>query len=53
MICKKHPKYKAIRQPKVDCDACWCLYHIAEDFRKDNKLTKKDYQKLCPQLSGQ
>ena len=24
--CLKHPKYKVIRQPRVCCDACWCLW---------------------------
>ncbi len=27
MNCKKHPKYKAIYKPRVDCLACWIMYH--------------------------
>ncbi len=26
MNCEKHPKYKAILKPRVDCRACWILY---------------------------
>ena len=26
MICEKHPKYKAIYQPKCDCLVCWIMY---------------------------
>lgn len=26
MTCKKHPKYKAIRKPRVDCEPCWEMY---------------------------
>ena len=25
-MCKKHPKYKAVKCPRVDCDACWRMY---------------------------
>lgn len=25
--CKKHPKYKAIREPKVDCRPCWDYFY--------------------------
>jgi len=24
--CKKHPKYKAIRRPRVACGVCWDMY---------------------------
>lgn len=26
-MCKKHPKYKGIRKPRVDCLACWSTYN--------------------------
>lgn len=26
MKCKKHPQYKAIRKPRVDCPECWAMY---------------------------
>jgi hypothetical protein len=24
--CKKHPKYKAIKPPRVDCKDCWNIF---------------------------
>ena len=24
--CKKHPQYKAIKRPNVNCDDCWNIY---------------------------
>lgn len=24
--CEEHPRYRAIRAPRVDCPTCWCLY---------------------------
>lgn len=27
-MCKKHPKYKAIKVPKCDCDDCWKMYMV-------------------------
>lgn len=26
MRCKDHPTYRAIRPPRVACDACWWMY---------------------------
>lgn len=26
MKCPKHPKYKAIKEPKVNCVWCWNMY---------------------------
>ena len=26
--CKKHPKYKGIKQPKYECEDCFVLYFI-------------------------
>ena len=25
-MCEKHPKYKAVKSPRVDCDDCWKMY---------------------------
>lgn len=33
MICKKHPKYKGIRKPKIDCLDCFKVY--AEKLYED------------------
>lgn len=27
MKCKKHPKYKAVRKPTADCEACRKIYN--------------------------
>lgn len=26
MKCLKHPKYKAVQAPRIDCTKCWDLY---------------------------
>jgi hypothetical protein len=26
MKCKKHPKYKGIRQPTAKCNQCWAIF---------------------------
>jgi hypothetical protein len=26
MICEKHKNYKAMRKPRVSCDACWGMF---------------------------
>lgn len=26
MVCKKHPKYKGLRKPRVLCPDCWALF---------------------------
>lgn len=28
LTCKTHPKYKAIREPKVNCASCSLMYEI-------------------------
>jgi len=33
MSCKKHPKYKAIRKPRVDCEDCWKMYNDTEKIK--------------------
>ena len=29
--CAKHPKYKAIRQPRSTCRACWIIWYSTGD----------------------
>jgi hypothetical protein len=37
--CTKHPRYKAVHVPKVDCEGCWRLYNIRKMTKfKANKL---------------
>jgi len=44
--CKDHPKYQAIRKPKVDCKACWAMYNEkAKEKQKAKKKTKKQKAK--------
>lgn len=31
MKCKKHPKYKAIRKPRVNCKECIKIYEKTEN----------------------
>ena len=26
MKCAKHPKYKAIKRPRANCEACWRMF---------------------------
>ncbi len=35
-MCKKHPKYKAIKVPRADCEDCWKLY--VEKHGKDEAI---------------
>jgi len=37
--CKDHPKYKAMRKPRLDCKKCWALYNGKK--KKGKKKTKK------------
>lgn len=32
--CRKHPKYKAMRKPRVACEECWRMYIRAMDYLK-------------------
>lgn len=41
MTCPKHPKYKAIRKPRVDCIPCWKMYHIARHLRNLREFEAK------------
>lgn len=46
VTCVKHPKYRALRRPRVDCAVCWLLYCLENEVpfyihgkvvpRKDN-----------------
>ena len=31
--CRKHPSYKAIGKPRVKCEGCADLYHLASELR--------------------
>lgn len=31
MKCKKHPSYKAVRPPQVDCKECWEMYNSTKE----------------------
>lgn len=31
MKCRKHPKYKAIRKPRVLCPGCWWIWILEAD----------------------
>lgn len=33
-MCKKHPKYKAVKVPRIDCEDCWMLYRNKNGFDK-------------------
>ena len=37
-MCKKHPKYKAVRKPRVNCEECWRMYF---DNRNKPKIEYK------------
>ena len=32
MRCKKHPKYKAIRKPRVACPECWAMFLGMDEY---------------------
>ena len=58
MACKKHPKYKGIRQPRIDCLACWKIRNdklesglkkMSEDFRK----FMKNYREMEEAIDGE
>ena len=34
--CDKHPGYRAIRKPRVDCDECWDLFVAAHPEKFEN-----------------
>ena len=38
--CKKHPKYKVMREPRVPCNDCWVAWverNLQVDIRGENK----------------
>lgn len=39
MRCKKHPRYKAKRKPRLACMGCWCLYLTFNGFHYSTGLT--------------
>lgn len=38
LICKKHPKYKAIRKPTCDCACCWKIYDELHSNEKEQNV---------------
>jgi len=38
MKCKKHPKYKGICKPKVDCEKCKYIYEKHRNIYRHNYL---------------
>lgn len=38
LACKRHPLYKAKRQPRCGCSACWLLWdlQVRDDVRVTN-----------------
>ncbi len=45
MECKKHPRYKAIREPRVDCLDCWKKYALRQPYP-----TAWAYEQACKAL---
>jgi len=42
MECKKHPKYKSIRPPTVNCDDCWAMWTERHpNWKKISRVPKK------------
>lgn len=37
MTCKVHPKYKAMRTPRADCERCWEIYNGKKTVKKTTK----------------
>lgn len=34
MKCKKHPRYKAIYQPRANCGGCWAIWYAKRGLVK-------------------
>ena len=49
MKCKKHPKYKAVRKPRVECERCWEMY---EANHKRDKYCRHYFTKWLPSLEA-
>lgn len=43
--CKEHPKYMAIRTPKVRCQSCWDMFYLKQNIKKvqNGEDVKLDY----------
>ena len=52
MICKKHPKYKAIRKPIAKCLDCWNIF-LTKKIEENSSylLDFKDVPKLLDSLN--
>lgn len=41
-MCPKHPKYKAIQMPRINCDECWHMWEERHPgFKKVAKVPKR------------
>ena len=50
MICKKHPRYKALRKPTCDCIACRAFYEAKNSFEKDGNRKWDDLTQIEKRL---
>lgn len=39
--CRKHPKYKAMRKPTADCEACRRLFNLKQFLERELPPGKK------------
>jgi hypothetical protein len=44
-ICKKHPKYKGIHRPRVDCKKCWEIYDERTSKTSGSCQKRFEYEK--------
>lgn len=42
MKCKKHPTYKAIREPRCGCEICWKMWNVKKLNNSTNVKTKTE-----------
>lgn len=38
MSCPEHKKYRAIRRPRLACEACWKMWFAAEATRSNERI---------------
>jgi len=38
LLCPKHPTYKAIKQPRSDCDRCWLRWLRQVVYQQGKKI---------------
>ncbi|MFA5024202.1 MAG: hypothetical protein WC523_04560 [Patescibacteria group bacterium] len=53
MSCKKHPAYRAIRVPRVDCKDCWKMWLIKHPgYRKVARPSRVRSKTIKPRKCG-